>query len=81
MCIRDRRSHWAIENNLHWSLDVLFKEDLLFKKKGNSAKNFNIINKIALSMIEKEPTIKNSRFIKMHKCALNDDFRASVLNF
>lgn len=75
------RSHWAIENNLHWSLDVLFKEDQLLKKKGNSAKNFNLINKIALSMIEKESTMKDSRPIKMHKCALNDDFRESVMNF
>jgi len=42
------REHWAIENNLHWSLDVLFKEDQSLKKNGNSAKNFNIITKIAL---------------------------------
>ena len=35
--------HWAIENNLHWSLDVLFNEDTLLKKFGNSAINFSIV--------------------------------------
>jgi len=32
----DIRSHWAIENNLHWNLDVIFKEDFALKRKGNS---------------------------------------------
>ena len=36
------RSHWSIENNLHWNLDVIFKEDASLKKKGNSPMNFNI---------------------------------------
>jgi predicted transposase YbfD/YdcC len=30
------RSHWSIENNLHWNLDVIFKEDLQLNRKGNS---------------------------------------------
>lgn len=75
------RGHWAIENNLHWSLDVLFKEDLSFKKRGNSAKNFNILTKIALCLIEKEPTPKMSRIGKMKKCAYNDSFRENTLNW
>jgi len=74
------RNHWAIENNLHWSLDVLFQEDKSLKKKGNSAQNFNIMTKIALNLIEKEPTPKISRIGKMKKCAYDDYFRDSVLN-
>lgn len=74
------RGHWAIENNLHWSLDVLFKEDQSLKKKGNSAKNFNIISKMALCLIEKESTPKMSRVGKMKKCAYNENFREKVLN-
>src|SRR5690606_5737188 len=42
------RNHWAVENSLHWSLDVVFKEDDSLKKKGNSALNYNIITKMAL---------------------------------
>jgi len=73
------RSHWAIENNLHWSLDVLFQEDKSLKKKGYSAQNFNIMSKIALNLIENEPTPKISKIGKMKTCAYLDNFRDSVL--
>ena len=34
------RKHWEIENNLHWVLDMYFKEDLCTSKKDNSIYNF-----------------------------------------
>jgi predicted transposase YbfD/YdcC len=42
------RSHWGIENSLHWRLDVGFREDASRKRAGDSAQNFSVINKIAL---------------------------------
>lgn len=45
------RSHWGIENSLHWVLDVVFKEDYCRKRKDNAAENFNIIRKMALNFI------------------------------
>jgi predicted transposase YbfD/YdcC len=45
------RSHWGIENRLHWVLDVLFDEDHCRKNKANAAENFNLIRKIALNII------------------------------
>lgn len=75
------RQHWSIENNLHWALDVLFKEDQSLKKKVNSAKNFDIITKMALCMIEKEPSPKISRVSKMKKCAYNEAFREKVMGW
>jgi len=48
------KAHWAIENNLHWSLDVVFNEDRCKRRTGNGARNFNIIRKIALSMFERD---------------------------
>lgn len=48
------RSHWAIENNAHWSLDVAFNEDSSRKRARNAAMNFSIINRLALNMIKKE---------------------------
>lgn len=74
------RQHWAIENNLHWSLDVIFKEDESLKKKGNSALNYGLMAKMALVLIEKETTPKLSKPNKRYRAALDDDFRAKILN-
>ena len=41
------RSHWGIENSLHWILDVNFGEDKSRKRKGYSTENYALINKIA----------------------------------
>lgn len=73
------RKHWAIENNLHWSLDVLFKEDASLKKNGNSASNYNIILKQALAMIEKEKSRKLSKPVKRLTAALDDKYRERIL--
>lgn len=73
------RSHWAIENNLHWSLDVIFKEDASLKKKGNAAKNYNIIVKMALAMLERETQSKSSKPKKRQRAALDDEYRSFLL--
>jgi predicted transposase YbfD/YdcC len=74
------RSHWAVENKLHWSLDVIFKEDASLKKRDHSALNFNIISKMALSLLEQEKSSKKSKPSKRLLAALDDDYRAKVLN-
>lgn len=51
------REHWRIENTLHWSLDVVFKEDDIHIRKDNSLKNLSIIRRIAFSLA-KERTPK-----------------------
>jgi len=73
------RSHWSVENNLHWNLDVIFKEDASLKKKGNSPMNFNIITKIALTFIEREKSIKMSKSQKRYNAALSDKYRTKIL--
>jgi len=61
------RTHWQVENCLHWSLDVSFNEDRWCSKLGNCAANMGMINKIALNLLKKETTaktgIKNKRLI------------------
>lgn len=74
------RKHWSVENNLHWTLDVIFKEDESLKKKDASPVNFNIVRKIALAMIEKEDSIKKSKNVKRLKAALDDKYRAKIIN-
>jgi len=73
------RQHWTIENNLHWSLDVLFNEDALLMKQGNSAVNFSIINKMALGLLDQEKSTKKSKPQKRLTAALDDDYRSLVL--
>ena len=73
------RSHWSIENNLHWNLDVVFQEDASLKKKGNSPMNFNIITKIALAKIECEKSIKMSKNSKRLRAALDDKYRTKII--
>lgn len=44
------RSHWAVENKLHWVLDVAFSEDASRKRNENAAQNYSIVLKIALNL-------------------------------
>lgn len=73
------RSHWAIENNLHWCLDVIFKEDGQLKRRGNAAENFNVVNKGALGLLDNEKTTKYFKPMKRMKAAHNDDYRELIL--
>jgi predicted transposase YbfD/YdcC len=73
------RSHWAVENKLHWVLDVVFNEDSSLKKKDYSAVNMNMITKIALALIEKEQSSKASKKGKREKAALDDKYREKIL--
>jgi Transposase len=63
------RSHWGVENKLHWHLDVSFGEDASRKRTKNSPTNFSVIFKTALTMLKnykpvdkkKQPSIKTKR--------------------
>ena len=52
------RSHWSIENKLHWTLDVAFSEDQSRKRGENAAQNFSVLLKIALNLLKNEKTAK-----------------------
>lgn len=73
------RQHWGIENKLHWMLDVNFGEDASRKRKGYSANNFNIISKIALTLVCQEKSEKGSVDTKRFNAALDCRFREKVL--
>lgn len=51
--LRHIREHWKIENELHWHLDVNFREDL-DRKKNNAAQNFSLICKMALAILRND---------------------------
>ncbi len=72
------RGHWAIENNLHWSLDVQFKEDQSRKRVHNAAANFGIILRFALGLLKNYPE-KISIKRKQNKSVMSDKYREDVL--
>lgn len=49
------RLHWAIENQLHWQLDVLLAEDLARNRKNNAPANLAILRRLALNVLRAEP--------------------------
>jgi predicted transposase YbfD/YdcC len=49
------RSHWAIENNLHWQLDVTMREDESRSRKQNAAANLAILRRLALNVLHTDP--------------------------
>jgi predicted transposase YbfD/YdcC len=72
------RDHWAVENNLHWTLDMVFREDEQRKRANHAAKNFAIIRKIALNLLKKDQG-KESLRSKRLKAAWNKDFLINLL--
>lgn len=73
------RGHWGIENQLHWVLDVVFREDDSRVRKGNSAENFAVIRHIALNLLRSERSSKRSIKNKRFKCALSTEYLEKVL--
>ncbi|MDR1223758.1 MAG: ISAs1 family transposase, partial [Tannerella sp.] len=67
------RSHWGIENQLHWQPDVSFSEDQSRKRDGYAAQNFSLLNRIALNLIKHEQSKKRSvRRKRLHAGGDND---------
>ncbi len=75
------RSHWSIENKLHWTLDVGFHEDASRKRAGNSAQNFSTMNKIALNIVKNDKTIKGSVMTKRLNAGWDEEYLKTILGF
>ena len=73
------RTHWHIENKLHWVLDVIFKEDYCRLRSGNGAENMNIIRKIALNKIKADKSDNSSIKVKRKRCGWDDNYAAKIL--
>ena len=73
------RGHWSVENQLHWTLDVVFREDDARAKKDNSPLNLNVLRKIALAVLKKIPIGRLSTRKKMMKASRTPGFLAQLL--
>ena len=76
--LKASRSHWSIENNLHWQLDVTFREDQCRTRKDHAPLNLAILRHAALNMLKREASTMSIKRKRL-KAALNQEFRESVL--
>jgi predicted transposase YbfD/YdcC len=72
------RSHWAVENSLHWVMDMVFRDDECRVRTNHAPANFTTIKHIAHNLIRKAPG-KDSLRLKRKVAAWDDDFLASLI--
>jgi len=72
------RSHWAVENSLHWVMDMIFRDDECRVRTDHAPANFTTLRHMALNLIRKAPS-KDSLRLKRKVAAWDDDFLASLI--
>jgi predicted transposase YbfD/YdcC len=73
------RGHWGIENNLHWVLDVGFREDESRSVLGHSAENLAVIRHIAVNLVTQEKSAKVGTRAKRKKAGWDDQYLFKIL--
>lgn len=73
------RGHWGVENQLHWQLDVSFREDERRLRKGHGAENFSRLCRLALNLLKSEKSLKLGIANKRLNCGWDRDYLLKVL--
>jgi len=74
------RSHWSIENKLHWVLDIAFREDDSRIRKDHGPENFAVLRHIALNLVKQEKTQKASIKGKRLKAGWDEAYLLKILS-
>lgn len=75
-----KRSHWGIENQLHWVLDIAFREDDSRVRIGHGAENFATLRHMALNLLKQEKSAKGGMHNKRMQAAWNEEYLVKVLS-
>ncbi|MQL48270.1 ISAs1 family transposase [Photorhabdus khanii] len=73
------RKHWSVENELHWVLDVIFREDAISLKDPDGAAQMALFNRIALNVIKQNTSIKDSQAAKRRRATWSGEFRSQLI--
>ena len=76
--LRAARAHWIIENSLHWSLDVTFREDQSRMRQDHSPQNMATLRQIAHNQLKREISLKVGIQGKPLKAGWRDDYLFKV---
>ena len=73
------RTHWEVENKLHWCLDVVFREDESRVRKGHAPENLAILRMIALNALRQDKIKKCRTKGKRLICVMDTDYLLKVI--
>ena len=73
------RKHWGIENSLHWTLDIAFREDESRVRKDYAPENMAMLRHIALNLLKQETTLKRGIKTKRLKAGWDETYLLKVL--
>ncbi len=73
------RSHWGVENNVHWHLDVTFEEDGSKTRAGHGAENLSLVRKAALNLLKADKSLKAGIENKRKMAGWNPDYLLKIL--
>jgi predicted transposase YbfD/YdcC len=77
--LKTKRSHWKIENQVHWVLDIAFREDESRVRKDHGAENLAVLRHMALNLLKNEKTARGGIHAKRLQAGWNNDYLLKVL--